>query len=197
MSAASNPLVSVLVPAFNHAKYIQKCLDSTLSDGYPNLEVVVLDDGSSDETYARAAAWGELRGERLASFRLLQQANCGLTVTLNRLVTEANGEFITMLASDDYLLSGGIRGRLDYLQAYPDLLAVFADCIVVDEVERKLFDSGIRGLHGGNKAALQDDSFRRRELLLRWSVPGPVFLARREGEDLAPTLRLDLSPILP
>ena len=175
------PLVSLLVPAFNHGRYIQTCLDSALKDGYPNLELIVLDDGSIDDTYERAAAWGETHQGGLTSFSLLRQHNRGLTPTLNRLVAKAQGTFVTFLASDDLLLPGGIKARVDYLIAHPELLAVFADCIVVDEKGRTVHSSGLSGLHRANRRALMDPRFMRRELLLRWTVPGPVFLARREA----------------
>ena len=56
------PLVSVLIPAFNHARFVQRCLDSVLEDPYPSKEIVIIDDGSSDDTGEQIAAWIALHG---------------------------------------------------------------------------------------------------------------------------------------
>ncbi|MDP9227315.1 MAG: glycosyltransferase family 2 protein, partial [Actinomycetota bacterium] len=93
------PLVSVVIPAYNHARYIASTLDSVVREGYPNLEILVLDDGSTDQTFAAATAWAE-RNQRIP-IQVTQQENAGLTKTLNRLLEAANGDFVAYLASDD------------------------------------------------------------------------------------------------
>src|SRR5581483_660764 len=55
--STTRPLVSVLIPLFNHARYIERCLDSVLEDGYAPLEVIILDDGSSDDSFQKCHAW--------------------------------------------------------------------------------------------------------------------------------------------
>lgn len=104
----------------------------------------------------------------------------GLCRSLNELVSMAQGEYIALLASDDFLLPGGIQARVDYLREHPDKLAVFADCIVIDNDNNLICKSGIEELHRGRKKYLINDSLFGYELMFHWCVPGPVFMARRE-----------------
>jgi hypothetical protein len=94
----------------------------------------------------------------------------------------AEGDFITVLASDDYLLKGGIEARVDYLLKRPTLLAVFGDCLVVNEIGEVISESGLSDFrpNGARKKALMNQALLGMELVLRWSVPGPVFTMRRE-----------------
>jgi glycosyltransferase involved in cell wall biosynthesis len=174
------PLVSVVVPLYNHAEFVGACLDSVYGDEYPEIEILVLDDGSSDGSFEAVEAWRRARPGRFRSFRLERQENRGVTRTLNRLVELARGEFIAPLGSDDMLLPGGLRARVEALEAQPGWLAVFGDCIVVDRAGRRLADSGLRHL-GGRPELLSDPAWRASELIVRWAVPGPVFLARRRA----------------
>ena len=182
---AEQPLVSVLVPLYNHERYVEQCLESIVGDGYPNLEIVMLDDGSKDSSLEMARAWGEANAHRLGGrFELLSRENRGVTRTLNELIEKAGGEFIVLLASDDYLLPGGIAARLDYLRSHPGRMAVIGDCIVIDEHNRKTSDSGITRYHRGRKSYLAHDRLIAYELVFRWCVPGPVFMARKELYDI-------------
>jgi glycosyltransferase involved in cell wall biosynthesis len=175
------PLVSVIIPAYNHAQYITKCLESLYTDDYPSLEVIVLDDGSTDETFAVAQAWCEQHLGRF-DFRLERQENKGIAATLNRLIGWTHGEYIVLLASDDYLLVGGIQARVDALSAHSEWLAVFCDCRVVNQHDQILAESGLAYL-GANKKALARQAKMRLELLLNWAMPGPVIMMRRAAFD--------------
>ena len=91
----------------------------------------------------------------------------------------AQGEYIALLASDDFLLPGGIQARVDYLQEHTDKLAVFADCVIVDDKNNLIHRSGIED-HKGRKRYLLDDNLLAYEIIFHWCVPGPVFMAKRE-----------------
>jgi len=179
-SARKYPLVSVLIPSYNHAKYISSCLDSILSDGYPNLEVIVLDDGSTDETYRLAAEWFDFHGGQLSSHILMRQDNKGVAKTLNNLLRVFKGEYFVLLASDDMLLKGGIEVRLATLESTPKALAVCADAIGIDEVGRETCNSILVEKFHASVGALVNCRTRPYELILNWCIPGPVFLAKRE-----------------
>jgi glycosyltransferase involved in cell wall biosynthesis len=184
MSGPTNPpLVSIIVPLYNHARYIEATLESFAVEGHPNLEVVIIDDGSKDDSFTVAQAWLERHPNVFTNISLERQENAGITKTLNRLVARANGEFITMVASDDLLLPGGIQARLMTLERRPDWLAVFGDATVIDADGRETASSALRKLNRANTKALLSDQFRPQELILRWSVPGPVLLARRQTYD--------------
>jgi glycosyltransferase involved in cell wall biosynthesis len=172
--AAGLPLVSVLVPLYNHAPFIWRCLDSVLDDGYPHIELLVLDDGSTDDSLLVARQWADANAGKLAAFALSQQENQGISRTRNRLVRAARGAFIVNLASDDFLLPGGIAARLDFLHAHPGYLAVFGDALLVDANGRQLAQSCLRRLGHANPRALQRPDLLVDELILRWSLPGSI-----------------------
>jgi glycosyltransferase involved in cell wall biosynthesis len=184
------PLVSVLIPLFNHEQFIGECLESVLESGYPRIEVIVLDDGSSDASYEMASQWRRSHPDAFESFHLSRQNHSGHPSTLNRLVCRASGRYVAPLASDDLLLPGGLETRIESLNAHTEWLAVFGDCIVVDAHGRIVAKSGLEyspnrnRLLRANKAALSLASLINWELILRWSIPGPVLLVRREAYDL-------------
>lgn len=179
------PLISVLVPLYNHARYVVECLESIAASQYPRIEVLVLDDGSTDDSLAIAEAWRANNAGRFAHFQLRSQTNAGITRTLNRLVASSQGEYLALLASDDSLLPDGLSIRHKALQAHPEWLAVFGDCHVIDGDSKRVADSGISGLyaHGARPAALLRPWLIQLELILRWSVPGPVIMLRRQAFD--------------
>jgi len=176
------PLVSVLIPLFNHEQFIAACLDSLLQDGYPELEVVIVDDGSRDGSARRVRQWRAAHPEAFRRFRCLHQENAGVCRTLNRLVGLAQGDYCAILASDDMLLSGGITARVQALDGNPQWLAVFGDCHVVDKQGNGISDSGMRDAYfRNNHKALLNQRLLASELILRFGIPGPAFMARREA----------------
>jgi glycosyltransferase involved in cell wall biosynthesis len=175
------PLVSVIVPVFNHAAYIGACLDSISGDGYSRVELVLIDDGSNDGSFDLAAEWVALNQAGFVRTVLRRQNNVGITCTLNRLLHLARGDFIVLLASDDALLPGGIAARVTALLQHPEWLAVFGDCTIIDRDGHQTHASGLVDLNHADKAALLNSATILTELLWRWSVPGPVLMARREA----------------
>ncbi len=94
------PLVSVLIPAFNHERFVQRCLDSVLEDPYPTKELIIIDDGSTDKTAERIADWVATHCMDLP-IEYVRRENRGIAATLNELVARASGEFLRPGASDD------------------------------------------------------------------------------------------------
>jgi len=176
------PLVSIIIPLYNHQQFIVPCLDSILEDPYPNKEIIVIDDGSRDESVAVVQRWRDAHGDTLQhGFVFISRENRGLSKTLNELVALARGDLIAVLASDDYLLPGGIGARVAYLERNPDRLAVFADCVLVDYDGVVSERSGLSDLHDGRKSHLSDSRLISYEIMFNWCVPGPVFMARKEA----------------
>ncbi len=173
-------LVSVLVPCFNHGDYISECLDSVLLDGYENLEIVIIDDGSSDSSYINVLSWMQSKSCRVAGGVILsKQENKGLIKTLNLLLEKANGAYFVLLAGDDRLHVGGIQSRLNFLRDNSDFLAVFGDARGINEKGGLLFDSVIREKFKADTKLLLSRRYSAFELILNWCVPGPVFMADR------------------
>lgn len=85
----SRPLVGIIVPMYNHAIYIEECLNSLLNLKYDNYEFITCDDGSKDSSYKIAAIW--LENNPTVRGKLYHQEKQGVCRTLNRLVKEASG----------------------------------------------------------------------------------------------------------
>jgi glycosyltransferase involved in cell wall biosynthesis len=177
------PLVSVLIPTYNHASYVRRCLDSLLEDGWPNLEVLVIDDGSSDDSFTVIQEWRSQHQNAFYRFDLDRQTNRGLAATLNSLIGKATGQYIKILASDDYLVREGIQAGVDYLQNNNDKLAVFGDCLVVDENGRTILRSGLTQFLTPSirPRVMSHPKLIPLEIILRWSILGPGLLLRSEA----------------
>lgn len=180
IKATAEPLVSVLIPAYNHERFVQRSLDSVLEDPYPAKEIVIIDDGSTDRTGEKIAEWVARHGHKLR-VEYAQRENRGITATLNELAARAHGEFLRLGASDDYLLPGGLEAQVRYLQANPRKRAVIGDSIVVDGDGKKLHDSGMRDLHHADKRLYSSDEGIRRAVISQWAIGGPVALLRKSA----------------
>ncbi|KJV36815.1 glycosyltransferase [Luteibacter yeojuensis] len=177
---SSLPLVSILIPAYNHEAFVERCLDSVLEDPYPAKEVVIIDDGSTDKTSERIQAWIDRHGHEVA-IEFTHRANKGIAATLNELAARARGEFFRLGASDDYLLPGGLEAQVRYLASHPRKGAVIGDSVVVDRDGRRLHGSGMADLHHADKRLYATDQGIRRAVITRWAVGGPVALLRRSA----------------
>lgn len=178
------PLVSFLIPAFNHERFIGKCLDSVLFDKYGNKQLVIVNDGSSDRTGKIISEWIS-QHESLLDIRYVDRENRGIAATLNELTALASGDFLRLGASDDYFLAEGTTAQVAYLEANPNKLAVVGDSIVIDDQERMVHDSAMVGLFHVDKSRYRTDEGIRREIICRWAIGGPVPLLRKKGLDAA------------
>lgn len=180
MKPTEAPLVSVLIPAFNHERYVVRCLDSVLEDPYPSKELVIIDDGSTDDTGELIAEWiARHRGEIPVEY--VRRDNRGIAATLNELAARARGEFLRLGASDDYLLPGGLDIQVDYLLAHPRKWVVIGDSIVVDREGRLMHASGMRDLHHADLRLYSTDEGIRFAVISQWAIGGPVALVRKRA----------------
>ena len=124
----ANSLVSVVIPCYNHEHYIEQAISSVLSQDYPSIELIVIDDGSTDNSPQTIK---ELH-DKQQNFTYLSQKNSGLIATLKRGLTRAKGEFFCQLASDDFLPSNSISKRVEKLNANLNSVAVFTDAYSVN-----------------------------------------------------------------
>lgn len=121
-SRAHRPLLSVVVPAYQVAGYIDECLVSILHQSGPDLEVIVVDDGSTDATPARAAAYARADPR----VRVHRQENAGLGAARNVGVGLATGDFLTFADSDDVVLPGAYAALVGSLEQSGSDLAIGA-----------------------------------------------------------------------
>lgn len=102
LQAENNPLISIVIPNYNNVEYLQECLESCLEQTYPNIELVIVDDTSTDSSVEVIKLY-QRADERV---RLIQnESNLGVTKTRHKGIVAANGTWVTTLDSDDYLLS--------------------------------------------------------------------------------------------
>jgi glycosyltransferase involved in cell wall biosynthesis len=111
--------VSVIIPVYNGSAYIAKAVASVQAQNFPDLEIIVIDDGSTDDTAAVVAAI-------TPPVRFLQQQNGGTGVARNRGVEEARGDFIAFLDADDLWAAGKLALQLAAFEKDPQLDAVWA-----------------------------------------------------------------------
>lgn len=128
------PLISVVVASYNHQTYVQECLQSVLAQDLQDFEIIVTDDGSSDQTVARIR---ELSDPRI-QLKVLPH-NRGACIALNDAILRARGRYITVLNSDDYFLPGKLSQQVAYLQAHPQVGAVFGLPAFINE-QGQVFD---------------------------------------------------------
>lgn len=194
-SNSDQPLTSVLIPLYNHALYIVECLDSILEQDPANIELLLIDDGSSDDGFSIAQRWRDEHGGRFARIEFERQVNTGITQTFDRLMRKSTGSILLIVASDDVLLPGSVTKRLSLLRE-PGVIAVFGDAIPVDSEGRATGASAIGELgQPSSRAALLDPRTLPWELIFRWNVYGSVFMCRREGvlkPDGSSVLNLDV-----
>lgn len=111
------PRVSVLIPAYNYGRFLPAALESVFAQTYSDYEVIVLDDGSTDDTAQIVAADPRVR--------YLYQEHAGISAARNRLLAEAQGEFAAFLDADDLWLPEKLALQVAQLDADPDCSVVF------------------------------------------------------------------------
>jgi glycosyltransferase involved in cell wall biosynthesis len=168
--SASPLLVSALVPIFNHAAYVEGCLESLARQDHPRLELVAIDDGSSDASHEVAARWLESNGHRFERWSLQRQDNAGITRTFNRLVARSRGELLFPLASDDEAMDGAIAALVARHEP-DDARILFSDVSIIDTAGA-LLAPGTHEWRGRDIARLaRSDGYLRWQLLAAWGTP--------------------------
>lgn len=119
------PLVTIITPAYNRADLIEETIKSILDQKYPNLEYIIIDDGSTDNTLAVIKKYKD-------KVTILSQKNMGETKTVNKGLSLAKGEIVAVINSDDPLLPGAIQEMVAYLEKHTDVLAVYPDWRMID-----------------------------------------------------------------
>ena len=123
----NQPLVSIITPSYNQARFLEATIRSVLDQDYPNIEYLVVDGGSTDgsleiiQRYASRLAWWVSEPDR------------GQTDAINKGFGRATGQILAWLNSDDIYQPGAIREAVNYLQANPDVGMVYGDTSFIDE----------------------------------------------------------------
>lgn len=128
------PTVSIIIPTFNRAKFLPRALESVRAQSVDDWEIVLVDDGSTDDTENLATAYGRTLGSRLVYHR---QENQGVSAARNRSLELSRGRFIAFLDSDDEYLPTKLERQLKLFELRPELGLVYSDYAYVDLAQER------------------------------------------------------------
>jgi glycosyltransferase involved in cell wall biosynthesis len=120
------PLVSIVTPSYNMARYLPETVESVLSQDYPSIEYIVVDGGSTDATM-------EILQKYERRLRCLKGTDKGPSDAAHRGFRDARGEIFAWLNADDTYLPGAVRTGVEYLQAHPEIDVVYGEGYWIDE----------------------------------------------------------------
>jgi alpha-1,3-rhamnosyltransferase len=126
------PLVTLAIPSFNHAAYVKLCIESVISQDYANIELIIIDDGSGDDSVSVINALIPACQQRFRRFEFRSRPNKGLTTTLNEALAWAEGEYFSVLSSDDVLFPDKTSKLLASISDEADVAGVFSGCEYID-----------------------------------------------------------------
>lgn len=124
----SEPLITVIVPSYNHSRYIGYTIDSILNQTLQNFELLIIDDNSSDESVEIIKKFKDPRINLTALDK-----NSGICKAANLCFKKARGKYLSIIASDDIMLSDNLEKKVNFLELNPQYGAVFSGIEVIDE----------------------------------------------------------------
>ena len=127
MQSNKNPLVSITVITYNSAKYVIETLESAKAQTYQNIELIISDDHSTDNTVKDCQQWIEKNKEWFIRTELITiPENTGVSANCNRGIKAAHGEWVAFIAGDDALLPHCIEDNMDYVLNHPDVKVLYS-----------------------------------------------------------------------
>ncbi|OUT99633.1 MAG: hypothetical protein CBB92_05370 [Flammeovirgaceae bacterium TMED32] len=145
-----SPLISVYITNYNYARFIKKAIDSVLSQSCHDYELLIIDDGSTDDS--KNIIEGYASNPKI---KIIYQHNKGLNVTNNIAIRAASGKYIIRLDADDYLVSNALEQMSGELEANPELGMIFPNYYYIDEKDQ-LIGEVVRHDFDNNKVSLLD-----------------------------------------
>lgn len=164
------PRVSIVIPCYNHERFVKEAIQSVIDQDYQNIELIIIDDGSSDGSVKEIQSMVNKCEARFVRFEFRHRPNKGLCLTLNEALEWCQGKFLSGVASDDTLKPYKTRVQVDYLIENPGSIGVFGGVELVYE------ETGMKEIH---VAAAEKYSFN--EILLnQYDFPSSTSLLRIE-----------------
>lgn len=133
-SVVSQPLVSMVIPSFNHGQFVKACIESIIAQDYKNIELIIIDDGSTDNSVHKIESMLNLCRDRFSRFEFRSRSNKGLSETLNEALDWSRGKYFAAIASDDLLFSNKTSSLLTHIDQEEDIAGVFGGCVFIDQV---------------------------------------------------------------
>lgn len=132
MQIKQEPLVSIAIPCYNHALYVIESINSVINQSYTNIELIIIDDGSSDNSVIIINEIIEKCKKRFVRFEFRSRPNIGLSATLNEAIEWCEGKYYSAIASDDIMINDKTSLQVDFLEDNLDYVAVFGGIGVID-----------------------------------------------------------------
>lgn len=130
------PLVSVVIPCYNHENFVKDCIQSVIDQTYENIELIIIDDGSNDSSLAKIREMMHLCEKRFKKFEFRHRSNKGLSATLNEAIEWCQGEYFAALASDDQMINYKIEKQVEYFQNNRNCIACFGGYILINDQDK-------------------------------------------------------------
>lgn len=132
------PLVSVVIPCYNHQQFVQDSIQSVIDQTYQNIELIIIDDGSKDSSVEKIQRMIPACEQRFTRFEFRSRPNKGLSATLNEALTWCCGTYISPIASDDMMFFSKIEKQVDILSKEKNIVAVFGAVELIDNNNKKI-----------------------------------------------------------
>lgn len=174
-----NPKVSIIIPIYNGANYMREAIDSALNQTYNNIEIIVVNDGSSDNTEEIALSYGK-------SIKYYKKENGGVSTALNLALTKMTGDFFSWLSHDDVYLPEKIETQINYLTnnyGFDSNTILYSNYFIIDE----------KSIIKYEKVLNNDELIKKPEYsLLRNAINGITLLIPKKAFDECGNFSIDL-----
>jgi len=167
----NEPLVSIVIPCYNHEDFVQDSIQSVIEQTYENIELIIIDDGSKDGSVAKIQQMIESCEQRFVRFEFRSRPNKGLSATLNEAIEWCQGKYFAALASDDVILENKTKIQVKFLEEHKDILAVFGGVKSINENNKEL------------KVSLGEAKLYnfKRIIMHKYDLPAPTQMMRLES----------------
>lgn len=145
-----NDLVSIIVPCYNGEKFVDRCFNSILSQDYPHIQIIAVNDGSTDRSEQRILSWEDRFKKTGMKLVYIAQENRGPGGAINTGLKAVSGEFLSLLDVDDEFMESAISSRVAFLNVHKDIDVVRSNgwynrksgksLFVYDDAEKKIDD---------------------------------------------------------
>ena len=181
MNTTVSPLVSVIVITYNSSRYVIETLESVKAQTWENIELIVSDDGSADQTVQLCADWLVENKDRFPTTKLITvPQNTGIPANCNRGLGASVGDWIKLISGDDILIESAIDDNLTYARQYPEASFIASDVREIDEngvvIRDKVINEGLIHFSSLQTAKQQVKTYSRWPVFLNT----PTFFCKRE-----------------
>src|SRR5713226_2909556 len=169
----NSPLVSICIPSYNQARYLRSAIESALSQTYDNIEVIVVDDGSTDDSLEVAQRYEASHPDSVKVFRHDDGSNKGVSATINVGIAQSRGNYWCVLGADDVFQRHKTKRQVAFLEKNAELSFVYSRADIIN-------GSGdlVEGAMGRDITRTSDPI----ERMLCWNaIPASTVMVRRNG----------------